>query len=94
MFKRSNNLALPHQSGRNCEKNKVKTEILEVNGSTRQPMKKVCVYTGGSDPYGERMGGYGSQGSGLLVLYVVLVLDVCADVSVYDVTEEEKHQSE
>lgn len=47
MFKRSNNLALPHQSGRNCEKNKVKTEILEVNGSTRQPMKKVCVYTGG-----------------------------------------------
>lgn len=56
-------------------------------------MKKVCVYTG-SDPYGERMGGYGSQGSGLLVLYVVLVLVVCADVSVYDVTEEEKHQSE
>lgn len=39
------------------------------------------------------MGGYGSQGSGLLVLCVVLVLVVCADVSVCDVTEGEKHQS-
>lgn len=59
---------------------------------------KVCVCMEGSDPYGERMGGYGSQGSGLIVLCVVLVLVVCvvvcADVSVYDVTEGEKHQSE
>lgn len=49
-----------HQYSRNGRGNRSNESVLEVNGSTRQPWKKVCRYgwgVGGSDPYGERMGG-------------------------------------